>query len=316
MMEPRQALNIPPYPHVFPPLEAVKAALTIIRGNSRLFLSWGLPPLATWFFGRLLMPAVVLPQDIAATEIAVLANILGIMSMWFTVPFFVRVYRYIILGKSPDNWFIVQLFEGRSWRYIGKNFIAYIQLFFLSLLCVVLPWIVTHYIMLELGYDFLSKEYQLTVFYLLIPTMYLAGFMMLSHKMVLIGPNVAVDGKASLSRLGVLSKSARSRIIKVLVTIYALPFSLSYLQFFAQYLGWVTDPDFIKALDLGLNCLIFFAYAVSAAAGALIYKRLSQAWPEPYGLRLRRVRRKTRPDAADLSAPSAGQMPQSIELGS
>jgi len=227
----------------------------------------------------------------------------------------IRIHRHVILGCMPDGNILGEIFSKRPWVYIGKHILLMFKWWLFAMLFMILGLVVMSVlfmVMRALSPQAETNSAAMGVFQIVqiavACMVFILSFVRVAEQFALIGPDVAVAGEASLGRLHRLAMRHRGRIALTALWILIVPllilvgihFSLQMdfraaVQTIAAKQGNAPDPAvvFSQALELvraqsgakfillGILDIVFSigAWALLLFSFAVIYKRLSPAWP-------------------------------------
>jgi len=240
---------------------------------------------------------------------------LHLLTILVFICYAIRVHRHVILGDMPNGNILGEIFSKRPWLYIGKHILLMFKWWLFAMLFMILGLVimsVLFMVMRALSPQAEANSAAMGVFLIIqiaIACMvFILSFVRVAEQFALIGPDVAVDGKASLGRLHRLAMRHRGRIALTALLIVIVPILLLiglHLALRADFRGAMAavaagqgnapDPavDFSQALELvrtqsgakfillGVLDIVFSigAWALLLFAFAVIYKRLCPAWP-------------------------------------
>jgi hypothetical protein len=257
-----------------PALPIINEALAVTAEQWRRLLAWAAPPLSVG-----LVLAVLSPSDLPAGYGGAL-DVAKYVALWLWVPCSVRIYRLTVLGELPHTAYARQLFEARAWRYVLKSFLAYAQLALLMMPIMAVAMTILFSLQDRLGYAGRTEAMFASPYYMLaLGLSILLALVPMANRLVLIGPDAAVDGVASLSRIGQRSGPHRWLIVKGTVLIWALPTLLSGAALLLTLTCGNLPPLVFRAVTVCDFLVSGVASLVWRVAGGLVYKRVSAEWP-------------------------------------
>jgi len=208
----------------------------------------------------------------------------------------IRIYRHVLLGDIPGKNMFAEFFSKRTWLYIWKYFLVMLKWLLFMVVFAILGGIVTALVGINIHGAFISPWFaflQQAVVWLCAA----AGLWFVVEQFTLIGPDVAIGGQASLSRLKRLAKRYRLRIALIVIVVGVVGWLVSVginLSLTRNFSNIVVAPGQVltRWLDLwkehsvswaAVSLLIaLFSWAwwlLSVCVYAVIYKRLSPTWP-------------------------------------
>jgi len=323
------------------PLEIIAEAWATLRKDWRLYLRWAVAPLLffivefIWicfssarsfkFFmqaAQLQQQISTLPQQEQIYQIQQLQQVFPfssfmamplvyLLGILIGICYSIRVYRFVILGDMPNGNLFAQIFSKRPWLYLWKSILLGLKWWLLTAAFMIAGFIV----MALLGAMMRASGAPAGVIVgILVPVditivclALASGFILIAEQFALIGPDVAVDAPASLSRLKRLAKQHRWRIFLTFAVISLVPILVHIVlvvsvqmnlmsAFRASGMGSAGGSNpaaTYQAIAIfwqehgaslitmyGLLLLLWLAWAaMSLFVRAVIYKRLCPTWP-------------------------------------
>lgn len=256
--------------------EVVRTAFSLCaREWKRLFI-WALFPLPLWLF--LQYAALTIDEGTPPPgKLLAQLTIFLLLSYWIWVPFVIRLYRYVIIGVLPDSMYSVELFRKRTWVFIGRGTLVFIQCMLLFFPFVLVPGIL---FMVTSFRSPPSSHASIAIFSLTLSFLALfASVSLMAMRLVLFGPDVAMGGGSSLARLGRRAAGHRWLMVGTVVLILFAPLLFGALVSLNDQLAWIAWLARNRALALIATVVWLPFHAGLHAAIGLIYKNISQEWP-------------------------------------
>lgn len=259
-------------PFEFSALSLVGQAFRLTWENLWLFLWWCLPPLAvsvvTVWRDELFHGRAVLTDAYWLWEVA-----LPILQAWLAAVSFIRVMRFVLLGERPKSLFAAQLFEARTWRYLFVSLVVFFQVIMMGVFTVGIPCYAAIYAAEQ--QTVFTNEIQFGLF-LAAESCLILGFggCILAGRAVLFSPNIAVDGKSRLSRLGERSVPATRALVRTYLLVIGIPVLLFLLPVALIAVGFISaGPNSVVFVKVG-NTVNVLLYMVQLMVFSLAFQRL------------------------------------------
>jgi len=326
---------------ILKPVEIIGEAWMTFRKNWKLYLRWAAVPLLffiaefiwMWFSSAKFLNIYLqimqlqhkfsilsqqdklqylqqLQQTIPFSSFMALP-VMGLLGALIGICYMMRVYRHVLLGDVPDKNIFAQIFSKRPWLYLWKHILLGFKWWLFTILFMIAGFIVIAVLAVAMRATAASAGVMagilVPVDIVIVCLVLVSGFMLIAEQFALIGPDVAVDGPASLSRLHRLAKQHRRRIFLTLILIAWAPILVHIALavamrmdfagvFMAAGVGKWGNPDpeaLSRAVTLiwqarGARFMTMYAVLVLfwLACGvmnlfvcAVIYKRLRPTWP-------------------------------------
>ena len=207
--------------------------------------------------------------------------VLGVGGYVLSVPFLIRVARYVILDEEPSCSYVRQFFQKTTWIYILKDVLVGIEYLVGLVLVGVFPCVL---VWLIVGAGYVHSPRAVTSLVLLCAGGVLFGAVFfLAAQITLVRPAIAIGKVTSLLKIDTLGRPARMSLFLVnvinlsfVVAFVVPPIVLLYVPVDYNEL-WEMIPMVSSLCMIGL-------WMVFCVAQALIYKRLSPYWDldEPF----------------------------------
>ena len=296
---------------ILKPLEIIAEAWATLRKDWRLYLRWALIPVLPFFLVGLFTS--FLPYGwLQHWQQHLALGLYTVLAILFHICYEIRIYRHILCGDASDKIYSLNFFSRRTWLYFWKGFLVFLKFLLFTVIfaiaiaaCVAIVLLVMFKVMHIAQPQFFSANFFGILLTFIVGISATLGFMVIAEQYMLIGPDVALDGKASLARLKRLTAQHRMRIFWIGFLIGVIPFLLILGLLASEVLdsmsaaatlglggsGSFNDnaqaiTEFIAREHRGkyiiLNVLEeFFSMAwwiMIVFASAVIYKRLSPTW--------------------------------------
>lgn len=263
--------------HVLTAMSIVREAMAVVARNWRRLALWASFPMPLTLFMNYVSPSK-LPQEAPWQQVVFHSLVMPVLIVWLWSPFIVRLNRLVVLGELPSLLYSLELFSVASFRVVTKYYSVVIQfiLFYSLILAFPLAAIIASAPFTSSGK--LDKS-DFIVFAVVVSICFVWAAWLVSAKLCMFGPDVSVGGKSTLKRLGKRARPYRTLIIKISILILALP-SLVYGVELAIYeYGMMSIPVDYKVAAAITTLLSFPINTVWGASLALVYKKISPAWP-------------------------------------
>lgn len=256
----------------FSAVSLVGQAFRLTWENLWLFLWWCLPPLAVsvftvWrdelFHGQAVLTGAHWPWEV----------VLPFLQAWLAAVSFIRVMRFVLLGERPKALFAAQLFEARTWRYLFVSVVVFIQVILMGVFTVGIPCYAAIHAAGQRAV--FTNETQFALF-LTVVFCLICGFggVILAGRAVLFSPNIAVDGKSRLSRLGERSVPATRALVRTYLLVIGTPVLPFLLPLALIALGLISaGPSSVVFVKVS-NTVNVLVYMVQLMVFSLAFQRL------------------------------------------
>jgi hypothetical protein len=272
-------------PWRFSPLAVVAESVAFVIGNFQAIVRWSLAPLTYGLGFSLFLPGIPAGSEGGGGVPGFLPALflLAVILLWIRAPLELRLCRKVLLNVRPGQFYGLELLEKRTWAYLW----AYVRVICLFVTACGPALVIATMLAAPLARTGLvsslpeaarSAVPMLGVFLLLALLLYA----LLAPRVVLVFPDVAVNGPGRLFNqgpLGELSRRARWRIVAVMALIWAPAHTLSALSYLGDAGGWWKSLTGSWEFVLASYLLGFVTMVLSTVAGAVMYRLLRRRLP-------------------------------------
>lgn len=279
--------------------EVLDESARAVLAHWKTYLSWGIVPLFLWMLYGYASTALIRPDK--ANWTGAIACLAVAPVVWLVqVVFSLRVYRLVIGGLWPDGNALREMVARRTWRYVKAWIVVGLKVLFVGLALGLLLGAAGWFFLT--GAEFLAARPAATErFWGLVGTVIqCVAVLILVEQVVLVFPDVAMDGKGSLWRLNRRAGYARWPIAKIVILVRGGPILLALYPAVADLFQWRTTWADDSGMAVGVYVLSLAASFFSIFTDAVLYKRLSPSWPAL--------------DALDGGEPKPGRVPIEREV--
>lgn len=257
--------------------DIVRETNAILFRNLGMLFSWGLMLMAVYMGGYLYVEFHPFEENekwmVRALDVGV-----AMIGAPFWSAFAVKINRFVLLEERQGGVFWKELFRGRTWLYLVNDLILGMKAAALSMLFGIIPLAV--FVALSGAAGGMWRAIAMVLcFVALLVCSILLPYLVLAPQLVLVLPEVSIDGRGTFSRLGQFGAYKRWTMMFVWVLL-----SLAWLcglavQYAFHAMGY---EDAVLRVILVVAGVLVEAGVLTAkeVARAVMYRRTSPYWPK------------------------------------